>query len=236
MKTLKPSCRKASIRALRRVRRSTWCQSAPTSHRSPTPASCNRSPAMATTSSSLGRSPKVSMRGRYVWQNITFLHSKTQAVTIGRQQFKDLCVATGISEQVTDVEIFKYIPCRLKVGIEKDKQGVYPDKNRVSRILPLEPRIQRRPRLRRSRHRGRRRSGNDRADDGSRSLPPPAPTARRRPGVSKSRRSPKISTTRSRTVDHADTTVTTVRRPPRRRSQPNRTNNQRNRTNRRASQ
>ena len=77
--------------------------------------------------------------GRYVWQNITFLHSKTQAVTIGRQQFKDLCIATGISEQVTDVEIFKYIPCRLKVGIEKDKQGVYSDKNRVSRILPLEP-------------------------------------------------------------------------------------------------
>ena len=139
MKTLKPSCRKASIRALRRVRRSTWCQSAPTLHRSPTPASCNRSPAMATTSSSPGRSPKVSTRGRYVWQNITFLHSNTQAVTIGRQQFKDLCIATGISEQVTDVEIFKYIPCRLKVGIEKDKQGVYSDKNRVSRILPLEP-------------------------------------------------------------------------------------------------
>ena len=52
------------------------------------------------------------MRGRYVWQRITFLHSKTQAVTIGRKQFKDLCVATGISEQVTDVEVFKFIPCR----------------------------------------------------------------------------------------------------------------------------
>ena len=50
--------------------------------------------------------------GRYVWQNITFLHSNAQAVTIGRQQFKDLCVATGIDEQVTDVEVFKFIPCR----------------------------------------------------------------------------------------------------------------------------
>jgi len=76
--------------------------------------------------------------GRYVWQNITFLHSSVQAVTIGRRQFKDLCVATGVDGQVTDVSVFKYIPCRIKVGIEIDKQGVYADKNRVSRILPLE--------------------------------------------------------------------------------------------------
>src|SRR5262249_28578322 len=77
--------------------------------------------------------------GRYVFQNITFVHSNTQAVQIGRRQFKDLCVATGISEQVADVEQFKFIRCRIKVGIERDtKQGIYPDKNRVSRILPLE--------------------------------------------------------------------------------------------------
>jgi len=76
--------------------------------------------------------------GRYVWQRITFLHSSTQAVTIGRRQFKDLCVATGVSEQVSDVEVFKFIPCQLKIGIEKDKQGIYADKNRVSRVLPLE--------------------------------------------------------------------------------------------------
>lgn len=76
--------------------------------------------------------------GRYVWQNLTFMHSNAQAVAIGRRQFKDLCVATGIDEQVTDVSVFKYIPCRIKVGIETDKQGVYADKNRVSRILPLE--------------------------------------------------------------------------------------------------
>src|SRR5215831_5714919 len=76
--------------------------------------------------------------GRYVWQRITFLHSSAQATTIGRRQFKDLCVATGIAEQVTDVEVFKFVPCTIKVGIERDKQGVYPDKNRVSRILPLE--------------------------------------------------------------------------------------------------
>jgi hypothetical protein len=40
---------------------------------------------------------------------------------------------------VTDVEVLKFIPCTLKVGIEKDKSGVYADKNKVSRVLPLEP-------------------------------------------------------------------------------------------------
>jgi len=39
---------------------------------------------------------------------------------------------------VSDVEVFKFIPCQIKVGIEKDKSGVYPDKNRISRVLPLE--------------------------------------------------------------------------------------------------
>src|SRR5262249_49506697 len=45
---------------------------------------------------------------------------------------------TNISEQVTDVSVFKFISCQIRVGIEQDKQGVYPDKNRVSRILPLD--------------------------------------------------------------------------------------------------
>jgi hypothetical protein len=80
--------------------------------------------------------------GRYVFQNITFQNPSAQATAIGRAQFKDLCVAAGIDQEVTDVEVFKFIPCTLKVGIEKDKkQGIYPDKNRVSRILPYEAQI-----------------------------------------------------------------------------------------------
>jgi hypothetical protein len=75
--------------------------------------------------------------GRYVWQNITFLHSSAQATRIGRKQFKDLCVATGISEQVSDVEVFKFTACDIRVGVETDKQGAYPDKNKVSGIWPL---------------------------------------------------------------------------------------------------
>jgi hypothetical protein len=76
---------------------------------------------------------------RYAWQRITFQHSSNQAQQIGRQQLKDLCEATGVSEQVTDVEVFKFIPCLIRLGIEKDKDGVYPDKNKVARVLPLAP-------------------------------------------------------------------------------------------------
>jgi hypothetical protein len=75
--------------------------------------------------------------GRQAWQRITYLHSSEQAQTIGRKMLKDLCVATGVAEQVDDAEVFLFKPVRIRLGIERDKQGVYPDKNRVSRILPL---------------------------------------------------------------------------------------------------
>jgi hypothetical protein len=75
--------------------------------------------------------------GRYVWQRITFQHSSNQAQQIGRKQLKDLCVATSVNEPVDNVEVFKFIPCRILLGIEKDKDGVYPDKNKVTRVLSL---------------------------------------------------------------------------------------------------
>jgi Protein of unknown function (DUF669) len=76
--------------------------------------------------------------GRQVWQRITYLHSSEQSQTIGRKTLKDLCVATNVAEQVNDAEVFLFKPVRIRLGIERDKQGVYPDKNRISRILPLE--------------------------------------------------------------------------------------------------
>ena len=137
---------------------------------------------------------------RYVWQRITFLHSKAQAAKIGRKQFKDLCVATGINEQVSDVEVFKYIPCRIKVGIEKDKRGEYPDKNKVSRIWPLGQARNKRPQQppsRRSRYRPHGDNGN--SNDNCTEAGRERATARRRPGRSRSRRSlPRIPTTKFR--------------------------------------
>jgi hypothetical protein len=75
---------------------------------------------------------------RYVFENITFSHPNEMAVAIGRRQLKDLCAACGIDDPVTDVSVFRLIPCRIKVGIEKDKTGLYEDKNKVTRVLPLE--------------------------------------------------------------------------------------------------
>jgi hypothetical protein len=77
--------------------------------------------------------------GRQVWQRITFLHSSEQAQTIGRKQLKDLCNATGLGgEHVEDVEVFLFKRAKIKVGIERDKDGIYDDKNVVKRILPLD--------------------------------------------------------------------------------------------------
>jgi len=76
--------------------------------------------------------------GRQVWHRITFAHSNEQAQTIGRKTLKDLCVAVNVNEQVNDAEVFLFKLARIRLGIEKDKQGLYPDKNKVTRILPLE--------------------------------------------------------------------------------------------------
>ena len=136
---------------------------------------------------------------RFVWQRITFLHSNAQATMIGRKQFKDLCIATGISEQVADVEVFKFIPCEIKVGIEKDKQGCYPDKNKVSRRLAARAGPETEDSGGRADEAGTVRSGGNDRDDGSSETRRQAATATRRPGAksrSRRRRSPGRWTTR----------------------------------------
>jgi hypothetical protein len=84
---------------------------------------------------------------RRVWQRITFQHSSNQAQDIGRREFKDLCDACGITKGFNSVEPLKFIPCKIRVGIKKDKDGVYDDKNKVTRVWPAsyEPPVSRRP-------------------------------------------------------------------------------------------
>jgi hypothetical protein len=73
---------------------------------------------------------------RQVWQNITFQHSSVRAQEIGRRELKDLCDACGITTGINSPEPFKFIRCKIRVVIEKDKDGVYDDRNRVKRIWP----------------------------------------------------------------------------------------------------
>jgi hypothetical protein len=75
--------------------------------------------------------------GRQLWQYITYLHSNETAQAIGRKTIKDICTALDINEAVQDASVFLFKPARLSVGIQKDKQGVYPDRNKVSRVTPL---------------------------------------------------------------------------------------------------
>jgi hypothetical protein len=73
---------------------------------------------------------------RQVWQNIPYQHSNAQAQDIGRRHLKDLCVACGITTGISNPDPFKFIPCKIRVGIKKDKDGVYDDRNVVTRVWP----------------------------------------------------------------------------------------------------
>jgi hypothetical protein len=76
---------------------------------------------------------------RFQFSHILFQHESADATKFGRQRIKDLCDAVGITEVITNVDVFKYKQCWIYVGIERDKTGEYPDKNRVTRFRPLAP-------------------------------------------------------------------------------------------------
>jgi hypothetical protein len=73
---------------------------------------------------------------RQVWQNVPFQHSNAQAQEIGRRQLTKICEACGITTRISNPEPFQYIPCKIRVGIEKDKSGIYDDKNVVTGVWP----------------------------------------------------------------------------------------------------
>jgi hypothetical protein len=76
---------------------------------------------------------------RLVFQNILIRHDSEDAQRFGRQKFKDVCEACGVTGQVTDLDVLRWKPCTLTVITRKDKDGQYPDKNEVSNVLPLKP-------------------------------------------------------------------------------------------------
>ena len=77
---------------------------------------------------------------RMVFQSIIIQHSDSpDAQRFGRQRFKDVCAACGITESVTDLGVLQFKPCTISVVIEEDKSGEYPPKNKVVRVMPLAP-------------------------------------------------------------------------------------------------
>jgi hypothetical protein len=73
-------------------------------------------------------------QNRYVWQSILYQHTSPEATRIGRAKIKDICVACGIAETITDLSVFKFKPCLITVGIEVSKDDDYPPKNKVTRV------------------------------------------------------------------------------------------------------
>jgi hypothetical protein len=74
---------------------------------------------------------------RLMFQNILIQHESVEAQRFGRQKFKDVCSACGITSPVTELDVLCYKPCAISLVIRKDKDGQYEDKNEVSRVAPV---------------------------------------------------------------------------------------------------
>jgi hypothetical protein len=75
--------------------------------------------------------------GRQIFQQLCYQHSNPTTQDIARRTLKDICTALDINQQVSDPEIFKFKPARVRVVVEVDKYGQYDDKNKVRRVKPL---------------------------------------------------------------------------------------------------
>jgi hypothetical protein len=75
--------------------------------------------------------------GRQIWQRLCYQHSNPTTQDIARRFLKDLCLALNINQQITDPEVFKFKPARVRVGVESDKYGQFDDQNRIKRVHPL---------------------------------------------------------------------------------------------------
>jgi hypothetical protein len=74
---------------------------------------------------------------RLLFQRILIQHESAEAQKFGRQKFKDVCVACGITDPVTDLSVLCFKPCTISVAIRQDKDGRYDDQNEVARVTPV---------------------------------------------------------------------------------------------------
>jgi Protein of unknown function (DUF669) len=75
--------------------------------------------------------------GRMIFDRVIITHVSEDAMKFGRQKFKDICIATGVSGQVTDLSVLEGKPCSVWVKIEEDANGQYEPKNRIGRVKPV---------------------------------------------------------------------------------------------------
>ena len=75
-------------------------------------------------------------RGRKVYQNITLQNDNQQAVEIGQRLLTDIYTAIGHTTPTRDTRVMLFKPVMARVGIKRDKDGVYPDRNCVTSVRP----------------------------------------------------------------------------------------------------
>jgi hypothetical protein len=74
--------------------------------------------------------------GRKLWSNCTLTHESEKAMKFGRQRFKDICDACGITESFRDLTLLYDKPCTIFVRVEVG-DGQYPPKNEIGRVRPI---------------------------------------------------------------------------------------------------
>jgi hypothetical protein len=74
---------------------------------------------------------------RLIFDRVIISHENADAMRIGRAKFKDIAVACDVTEAITDLAVICHKPCLVSVGIEADKEGQYPDKNKIARVKKI---------------------------------------------------------------------------------------------------
>ena len=73
-----------------------------------------------------------------LFQQVLLRRESADAERIGRQKFFDVVSACGYKTgEFAELDLLLYKPCEIYVGIRKDKDGQYPDKNEVKRVSPI---------------------------------------------------------------------------------------------------
>jgi hypothetical protein len=75
--------------------------------------------------------------GRQVFQIVNFANPSPKAQAIGREQLTDICLACDLDGELQDLNDICLKPCAVKVAVEHDKTGQYPDSNKVLRVSPV---------------------------------------------------------------------------------------------------
>src|SRR5262249_46211848 len=72
-------------------------------------------------------------KGRKIFQNVTLTNQTQQAVEIGQRLLTDICNALKTGPLKT-LEVLQYKPMKVRVGIKRDKDGVFPDRNQITHV------------------------------------------------------------------------------------------------------